>query len=204
MSAKSPRRTFAAPLVITLAVPACLVSSGKSSTPPPAGSRTADHRTDESRPHVNPPPVVGQSGTPAPDSNDGGGTGTGVIANPPPPDRTAPPTTGTATPPPRAPQPGNTTVQQTQTQTTLRSWHVFQNAGTKTCSAVLDVSCEKGMTCNPPPPTKVACPSALSMPQGATIKEEAAGSCTLYYPLPDCPAGMACNPPRPQTIGCPK
>lgn len=183
MSAKTPRRTFAAPLVVTLAVPlagACLVTSSKA--PPPGDSttgRTNDHRTGEDRTpptttHVNPP-----------------------RANPGP--TTAPNT-----------DPTPSTVQQTEPaqptqQAALRTWHVFQSTSDKSCYATLKVECPpKPATCNPPPPTKLAsCPSGLQMPQGLTIREDAANSCAVYYPMPDCPPGMACNPPRPQTITCP-
>ena len=187
MSAKTPRRTFAAPLVVTLALPvagACLVTSSKA--PPPGGNtpgRTTDHRTgDDGTPptaHVNPPRVT-EPGNTTP---------------------TTAPNSDPTTP----------TVQQTEpaqpTQSaSLREWHVFQNKTDKSCYATLKVECPpKPATCNPPPPTKLAsCPSGLEMPQGLTIREDAQNSCAVYYPMPDCPPGMACNPPRPQTITCPK
>lgn len=52
MSAKLPRRSFAAPLVVTLAMPACFVTSGKPAPAPPPSHGTAN---DEPRAHVNPP-----------------------------------------------------------------------------------------------------------------------------------------------------
>jgi hypothetical protein len=182
MSVKTPRRTFAAPLVVTLALPiagACIVKTGSS----PQRSGTTDHRTGG-----------GESGNP-----------TGTHVNPP---RTTPTTTGPKT----APDPNtstSTTVQQTNPaqptqQASLREWHVFQND--KSCYATQKVDCPpKPATCNPPPPVKLAsCPSGLEMPQGLTIREDAPDSCAVWYPMPDCPAGMSCNPPRPQQIACPK
>jgi hypothetical protein len=184
MSAKTPRRSFAAPLVVTLAFPisavaagGCLVKSG--STPPPAGPRTTDHR----------------SGT------DAGGEPAGHV-NPP---RASYPEPGSSTAPSTDPTPG--TVQQTTPtqQASLREWHVFQNASDKNCYAVQDADCPKGATCNPPPPDRLErCPTGLQMPQGLTIREDSANSCAIYYPMPDCPSGVSCNPPRPQTISCPK
>lgn len=185
MSAKTPRRTFAAPLVVTLALPfagACFVTSGKA--PPPSGGSTNDHRTG---------------------SGDTAGNPTTTHANPPRQDYPTGPTTAPNTDPSTS-----TVVQQPPTQPTtqqaeLRTWHVFQNTSDKSCYATLKVDCPpKPATCNPPPPTKLAsCPSGLEMPQGLTIREDAANSCAVYHPMPACPAGMSCNPPRPQTIACP-
>lgn len=181
MSAKTPRRTFAAPLVVTLALPvagACVVTSGK--TAPPPGGNTTDHRTGGGDTAVNPPtPHVNPPRT-APDPN------------------TAPNT-----------DPSSNTVQQTDPatptqQAELRTWHVYKQGGSSDCYAVQNVSCPKGATCNPPPPTKLErCPSGLEMPQGLTIREDSANSCAIYYPMPECPKDMSCNPPRPQTITCP-
>jgi hypothetical protein len=191
MSAKFPRRTFAAPLVVTLAVPACFVSSG---TPAPApttgrtsssGGEVRDHRGESEPPraHVNPP-------RPAPDGT------------------TAHPGHEQTTPPPRQTQPGNEQMQQ-QTPpaptppAAMRSWTVFVND--KDCFTSYDVTCPpKGATCNPPPPLKLAkCPSGITADRPLKIKEDSPNACALYYPMPDCPAGVACNPPRPQKIECP-
>jgi hypothetical protein len=169
MSAKTPRRTFAAPLVVTLALPvagACVVKSGPATTPPP-------------------------------------GDGTTMHANPPRSHSDTPPTPPRADPPPPVVQ-QEQQQQQTPPQAEMRSWHVYQNSGDKSCYAVQDVGCVKGATCNPPPPTKLErCPTGLEMPQGLTIREDSANSCAIYYPMPECPPNMSCNPPRPQTIACP-
>jgi hypothetical protein len=166
MSAKTPRRSFAAPLVVTMALPlagACVVKTGPATTPPPGG---------ETSMHANPP---------------------GPHTNPPRP--------GGDTPPPVVQQEQE---QQPPQQAEMRTWHVFQNSGDKSCYATLDVQCVKGATCNPPPPTRLErCPSGLEMPQGLTIREDSANSCAIYYPMPECPPNMSCNPPRPQTIACP-
>ncbi len=184
MSAKIPRRTFAAPLVVTLAMPlagACLVTSGTKSPPPSGGGGpVTDHRTSGSGdtttatnppgPHVNPPRVTPTDPT---------------VKTDPPPDLVQ-----------------QTTLTQ---QAALRTWHVYQNAGDKQCYAALDVQCPAKATCNPPPPLLLAsCPTSLTMPQGLTIREDSVNACAVYYPMPDCPTGTACNPPRPQTIECPK
>lgn len=193
MSAKFPRRSFAAPLVVTLAVPACIVATKPA--PAPVSGSVRDNRTD-------PNPGTNPDGTPTPPPP--------PIANPPPPDRVTPPAPP-APPPPRAPQPGNTTVQQpppptppTTTPAALRSWTVFVG-NDKTCYSQYDVVCPpKGATCNPPPPQKLAsCPPGITAERPFKIKEETADNCALYYPTPDCGAGVTCNPPRPQKIACP-
>ena len=215
MSAKFPRRSFAAPLVVTLAVPACFVTSGKPAPAPTTGGTSdgsvRDNRTGERPGHVNPPPVVGTAGQPHGQPEPG--PGTTPISNPPPPDRATQPAPTTPTKPPHTMPPGGGAgtvqqppqpTQQTPQTTPLRSWTVFVN-NDKSCSTQYDVVCPpKGATCNPPPPQKLAkCPSGITMDRPLKIKEDAANSCALYYPNPECPAGVACNPPRPQTIACP-
>lgn len=182
MSAKLPRRSFAAPLVVTLAMPACLVTSGKPAPTPVVNN-------EEPRGHVNPPRQ--QPTDPAQPTQEHPGHGT--------------------TPPPRDPQPGNEVAQPTQQapveETKLRTWTVFVQTSGKSqeCFAAYDVACPpKGATCNPPPPTKLAsCPSGITAERPLKIRESEPNSCALYYPMPECPANMACNPPRPQTVSCP-
>lgn len=184
MSAKLPRRSFAAPLVVTLAMPACLVTSSKPA-PAPVTSNTGNE--GETSAHMNPPRT--QPTEPAqPTQHPGHG----------------------APPQPRDPQPGNQVAQQTQqapTEATLRTWTVYVQASGKgqECYASHDITCPpKGATCNPPPPTKLAsCPSGITAERPLKIREDAANSCSLYYPMPACPANVACNPPRPQTVSCP-
>ena len=95
-SSRKPRRSFAAPLVMTIAaVPACIFTSSSGSKPATGtGPAVTDHRGDapETRDHRG--DDTGTAGTPTPD---GGDTGTPVVmTNPPPPDRggTATTTTG--------------------------------------------------------------------------------------------------------------
>ncbi len=174
MSAKFPRRSFAAPLVVTLAMPACLVSSGKPA-PAPAPAN------DEPRAHVNPP-------RPQPDPQP---------AQPDPDPRATQPGNDTAqqtqqqTPPPAKLRTWTVYVQASGKSQECFAAHDVE------CPP-------KGATCNPPPPIKLAsCPSGITAAKPYKIREDAPDSCALYHPMPDCPAGVACNPPRPQTVRCP-
>lgn len=180
MSAKLPRRSFAAPLVVTLAMPACFVSTGKA--PPPSHGTSSDApANDEPRAHVNPPRPVEHPGHAEP-----------AQPKDPQPGNDTAQQTQQQTPPPAA---------------RTRTWTVYVQASGKSqeCFAAYDVECPpKGATCNPPPPIKLAsCPSGITAAKPYKIREDAPDSCALYYPMPDCPAGVACNPPRPQTVSCP-
>jgi hypothetical protein len=153
MSSRQMRRTFAAPLVVTLAVaPACTTVDHRTAPPPapPPAADTADHRV--------PPPAPGDTAdhrdTPAQRS---AGTSWTVL-------KKADGTCVTAvdvqchagaTCNPPAPQPyacpPNLTAE--------RPLHIRQDAPGE-CRLVFPMpECPAGMMCNPPPPQKVACPS---------------------------------------------
>jgi len=199
MSARKPRSSFAAPLVVTLAVgPACVVTPTPTSSPQPqpVGSNV-DRRTHG--------PNDGQ-GTTAPPIQ--------PVVNPPRPDtatQTPPPAPPPATPP-RQPSPGGDQVVQHPTPTPtqqpparLRNWTVrFSNSDSKSCLAYVDVDCPPPSvaTCNPPPPIKIDCPPHLGK-AGAKIEEQSPDACLVVYPTPTCPPNVACNPPRPTKIDCP-
>ena len=177
MSARTPRRSFAAPFVVTLAaVPACYVQSA-----PPAAQ-------PEPTPQQNAPATV-VANPPRPQQEPVEQQPTTVVANPPRPQE--PPPTHTMNPPrPTGPAAGTT-------------WHVFKTKDG--CEAALDVSCPKGATCNPPPPHAYTCPASLA--DGETLKiVKPAGSnvCQVDYGPMSCPPNTVCNPPRPRTIACPK
>ena len=139
MAARTPRRSFAAPFVVTLAAPlaACFVQAG----PPPQ------------QPPGNPPPpeVAQQQQTPPPDHV--------IVSNPPrpvtpppsdPPPQQKPPNPATMNPP--RPQP----VDQ-QPQSSSEKWTIFKQGND--CMASVKTECPKGAMCNPPPPIKYACPT---------------------------------------------
>ena len=143
MAARTPRRSFAAPFVVTLAaVPACYVQS---SAPPPQPQPVAQP--------ADPHPVV--------------------VTNPP------------------RPQPAAST-----------SWHVYKTQDG--CEAIVNVECPAGASCNPPPPSKVECPTGIAMDKPMTVVTQGDGTCIVAREPPACPPHAMCNPPRPQTVTCPK
>ena len=184
MSAKRPRSSFAAPLVVTLAVaPACIVQ------PAPSQPRPTTQDGSGSGGGPSEPPVV--------------------MTNPPPPSTTPaqPPTT--TTPPIRQDNPGGDTVTQAppttqQPERKLRDWNLVPQGDGKTCNAYIKVDCPPPTvaTCNPPPPVQLECPANMQK-TGVKIEEQAPDACYVVYPTPACPKNVACNPPRPQKIDCP-
>lgn len=177
------RSSFAAPLVLTLAVaPACVVRT--SSQPPPNGSPgTGSARdNDQVHTHTNPPrpPVVTPGQTnPNPD------------------------------PTPKDPVVVDTVQQTPPPAVELSSWTVFQNRKDRACYARLDVECPAPpATCNPPPARKLqACPDNFRVdPTDRPVKivERAKDDCYLQMPMPACPEGASCNPPPPQKTSCPR
>jgi hypothetical protein len=179
MPARSPRRTFASPFIITIAaVPACFVSS---STPPSQPiSQAAPGQPSQSDPAPTPPPPQEQSPV--------------IVANPPRP--TQGPAEQAATPPPPPPQPTPTPVNPSQPN---QMWTVLKT--TSGCEAILDVSCPQGASCNPPAPIKYACPDGVKLPAKITTFGD---SCAVVPPEMHCPPHAMCNPPRPQKVACPK
>lgn len=175
MAARTPRRSFAAPFVVTLAAgSACYVQS----SPPRQG------------PPPQPPPTTSQPTQPGPQPPP-------VIVNPPRP--TQPTTTQTEPPPPPSPTPTPPPVAPTS-----QKWSVYKTKD-GTCMAAVNVECRKGATCNPPPPFKYDCPPNMSLEQPVTVALMPDGqSCQVEYPMPKCPQGVACNPPRPTPVACPK
>lgn len=155
MAARTPRRSFATPFVITLAAaPACYVSS----TPPPQQPQPAQPQ---------PQPQTVQPNRPMP------------TVNPPMPQ-----------PEPAAPP--------------NAKWTVYKQPD-GACMASIMVECKPNVMCNPPPPSKYACPANVSLDKPITIASSADGSaCFVEYAAMACPPNVACNPPRPTPVSCPK
>lgn len=178
MAARTPRRSFASPFVVTLAaVPACYVQStpGPQSAPPPhvPPSQTAHPQPQSPAPQppppAQPPPAHQAPAQPPPV----------VVANPPPP---------TTQPPP--------SEQRTE-------WTVYKTKD-GACMAAIKVECHPKATCNPPPPFPYACPENVSLDKPVTVVMRDGERCFVEYEMPKCPPGVACNPPRPQPVACPK
>ena len=172
---RTPRRAFAAPLVMTIAaLPACVVASSKPGTGNQPEPHVRDHRAGA----------------------DGDKTATKTHENPPRPTsvdhtQTADPGTTTKTPESTAPDHD-------------RSWTVSM-AKDGTCSAMGETSCPANAKCNPPPPTVVACPSNVTVDKPVKVWASAGSNdCYVNLDAGKCPAKATCNPPPPQKTACPQ
>jgi hypothetical protein len=180
MPARSPRRTFASPFIVTIAaVPACFVSS---STPPSQPiSQAAPGQPEQSDPQPNTPPP---SQSPV------------IVANPPRPQPQPTPDTT----PPITPEPTPINTQPPPKQQPInRTWTVLKTSSG--CEAMVESNCPQGAMCNPPPPIMYPCPANVKLPAKIV---EADGACTLAPPPMNCPPHAMCNPPRPTKVACPK
>jgi hypothetical protein len=177
MPARSPRRSFASPFIVTFAgsaiaaAPGCFVSS---STPPSQPiSQAAPGQPEQSDPQPNTPPP---SQSPV------------IVANPP---RPRPQPQPDPTPP--------ITPVQTDPQPMNRSWTVVKT--TTGCQANIETNCAPNAMCNPPAPIPYACPAGVMLPAKIV---EADNTCSIAPPPMHCPPHAMCNPPRPTKVACPK
>ncbi len=139
MAARTPRRTFATPFVVTLS--ACYTQ------PPPP------------QPPPQQPPAAQQPADPTPV----------VIANPPrptdpppqPPQIGAAPTTNPPPPQPSEPPPN-------PVDSSPITWTIYKQK-TGDCYAAVKVDCPPKAMCNPPPPIKYACPENVSLDTAKTV-----------------------------------
>lgn len=179
MSARTPRRSFASPFVVTLAaalpVAACYVQPG-----PPV--RNAPNYTSSPQ-----QPGEQAPNTPTPDHStttagvEQAPTTTTVIANPP-------------RPAPVAKQD--------------RRWTVTKASGTcsaftnSTCPE--PPAGQPRPSCNPPPPMKYACPAVMTENMITVVQFAGQNDCQIEYPPIKCPPNAMCNPPPPQKVACPQ
>lgn len=149
-----PRRSFAAPLILTVAaVPACVVATKPTNTPGPE-AKQPEQRDHRDKGHENPP---------------------GPHENPPAPN-----------------------VNEYD-----QSWQV-RLADDGSCLAYGEVSCEPGMSCNPPRPRPVVCPEGIAAGESYSLWANAGEIGCFTSPPTSCPANATCNPPPPQAIDCPQ
>ena len=191
MAARTPRRVFASPFVITLA--ACTSSS----TPPPQQPvvvQQGEDHSDHNKPHTNPPPPTGhEEPTPtAPQT---------VVTNPPRP------TTDPAQPAP-PPTPVDQKPEEKKPVDYDQSWLVSKSGAT--CSAQPRANCPKPAPgkpippCNPPPAMKYTCPDGMGDKVAVTVVKHAKATTCVIQPEPmKCPQGAMCNPPPPRIVPCP-
>ncbi|MEP7120445.1 MAG: hypothetical protein ABJE95_06035 [Byssovorax sp.] len=180
MASRAPRRCFATPFVVTLAVLPALPGCVESPAPQPPGS-------------MNPPMPTGESTPPTPPT-----------APPPPP--TATPTTGVSvrTPflnPPRPVVSGSASPDPTPRPP--REWTIIK-VGTS-CEIVHSVQCPPNVKCNPPPPRRIACPANVDFSTPRHFTEIVGSSeCVVARESAPCKPGTTCNPPAPQRVPCPE
>lgn len=198
MAARAPRRSFAAPFVVTLAatIPAaaCVVQS-RPAPQAASGSEVRDHRgagpsAAESATPTNPPRPTGPEAEPSPAppttappatyTNPPRPTGSQVEPSPAPPTTATPPAGPGASRPPVA-----TTATAGVAPATSPAPTVVANPPRPTvvtqpdrrwtimmtggsCKAYVEVTCPADATCNPPPPRATKC--LPGMASGASVK----------------------------------
>jgi len=188
MSARSPRRRFASPFVITLAaaIPACATPNSPATQP----VATQLHADPPPPPEAIAEPTAGEPATPAPNPS----RVEPLHKNPPPP------------------RPAPTMAKWPEPSKYEQKWYVSKAAST--CNAHQDVRCpepEAGkprMTCNPPAPIAYACPDSVAAPFKIVLRVGAV-DCFVDAPPFSCPTpepgkpAKTCNPPPPQRVACP-
>ena len=176
MAARTPRRSFASPFVITLAVvPACYTTSNE---PPPSPRQEPPRVTDPSGPDPSPAPTV-VANPPRPEPAPAQESRPGVIVNPPRP---------------QPPSPAE------------RAWTLSKGASGCEALAVVDCPKPAPggpmISCNPPPPVAYPCPDGVDLTAPRTIITVGNG-CELSRAPEHCPPGKRCNPPPPKAVPCP-
>ncbi len=139
-----------------------------------------------------------------------GGSTEPIHANPPAPDPQPPPSASAATPAATAdsapaPQPTGEPLHMNPPPASDRTFTISKSGGK--CTAMQDVQCPAGATCNPPPPQPYPCPASVTSYPANLIKHADSGACTVrIYSLGECPRDMNCNPPPPhdEKVPCPK
>ena len=192
MAARSVRRSFASPFVVTLAAALPAAACYVQPAPSRSGGGGAQVTDDEHAPnHTNRPRPTGDQlpNTGAPDHST---TNAGVEQAP------AGNTTVIANPPRPVPVAKRD-----------RRWTVTRATGT--CSAYTDSSCPKPPpgqpipSCNPPPPMAYTCPATMADNSMMKVVQYAGQSvCQIEQPPMNCPPKAMCNPPPPQKVACPQ
>ncbi len=158
-ASRKPRRSFAAPLVITAAaLPACIVTPGPTTSSPPPNVTTTDHRTpDQPPPGPNPstshnPPMPNPNPAPSYErdwtvtvGSDGVCHAAIKVSCPKPPATCNPPM------PVQVACPDGMTAGQTmEIYAEANSWDCYIRPA--------PMACPHNATCNPPMPARTACP----------------------------------------------
>ncbi|MGE0869112.1 MAG: hypothetical protein AB7P03_11125 [Kofleriaceae bacterium] len=196
MSARSPRRSFAAPFVVTL-VPSLATACYVETTPAPAGPSPAPVMPAGATSPEPAPPAASTAPAPlAPPPV--------IVANPPRPAPQQPPPVVVANPPRPAPPP----APQPTTSKHDVHWTIKKSNGA--CTAWLSPNCpgakpgEPQLACNPPPPKKVACPDLVQEGGSIQIVRYAGRTdCLVDWGPITCPKNATCNPPPPRKVACP-
>jgi hypothetical protein len=176
MSARTPRRTFAHPFVVTLAaVPACTSPRPPHQNPPPPPTPTEPASPDTAQ---TPPTAPTAPTTPDP-------------ASPPPAPAPGAPAQGKAKPP-------------DYTQRWYVTKNGATCLATPHLECPTAPPGQPAPTCNPPPPSAYRCPDGVTDASFTVVRYANTVQCVIQPPPPKCPPNAACNPPRPRPVECPK
>src|SRR5688572_9816195 len=176
MPMRSPRRTFASPMVVVLGAAAATTAAAAAG----CSGRTL----------VNPPPTdlhhPATDAAPAPAPADAA------------PDEPVGPGGGYTVAPP-AKQPGEQRWHVTRAHGKAGSIAMLEIECPKPATPGGPVA-----TCNPPPPVDYACPDDVTLDHPLTIRKlDGATECFVLPAGYTCPAGAICNPPPPRKLACP-
>ena len=122
------------------------------------------------------------------------------------PAETKPPPISKNPPAPRKPPPKKDPPPK-PTPTTDRHWRIYKQDTTCFADNSAD-SCPPQPAgrpvppCNPPAPTKYACPENVTLPVNI-VQRAGSTECFVDYGPMKCPAGARCNPPPPRKLACP-
>lgn len=176
MSARTPRRTFAHPFVVTLAaVPACSHPQRFHDNPPPP-----------------PPPITNEPAAPDPAAT---APTSPPEAAPTPPPAPAPTPGGPAQAQDKAPD-------TTQRWLVTKNGATCLAQPKVECPRAAP---GKAMpTCNPPAARPYPCPDGVAQASFIVVQFANAVHCVIEQPPPHCPPNASCNPPPPRRVECPK
>lgn len=177
MSARSPRRVFAKPMVVTVAAAslgACIVATKPTGTTQPRViTTTGDGSGSGSAAGSGAPPVI--------------------MTNPPPPTAPVKPPPATR---PVADRDYKWGVFKKNDGTCVA--HISVNCPTAKPGKPVP-------TCNPPPPMPTECPDTLAVGQSMEVVQYKGTTICEVLPAPaTCPPDTMCNPPPPQQVPCPQ
>lgn len=131
--------------------------------------------------------------------------GTLGVAGAAPSETKAPPAPPKA--PPTAKDKDKTKAPPVKPPATARHWRIYKQKTTCFADSAADACPPQPAgkpipPCNPPRPTKYACPEGVTLPFNV-IQPAGSTVCLVDVPPMTCPPDMSCNPPPPRKVPCP-